>query len=137
MTRPAPGAPTLVPLVLGVFAVALLPWTFVYISALPSRHVTRHWDLIWVGFDLAIAVMLAATALAAAFHRVWLPALAGATAALLAADAWFDVGTAGPGQPLVLASLEAGLAELPLAALCIWVALDASWATRGRRRAAA
>jgi hypothetical protein len=125
-------ATTWVPAVLGIFALALIPWTFLHIASLPARHVTRHWDLIWVGFDLAIAAMLATTALAARFGRAWLPAAASATAALLAADAWFDVGTAGPGRPLLVAGLEAGLAELPLVVLCIWLTVDATWATRGR-----
>lgn len=133
MLKPVRGAPIWVPVVLGLFAVGLVPWTFLYIAALPSHHVTRHWDQIWVGFDLAIAAMLSTTALAAAFRRDWLPAAAASAATLLAADAWFDVGTAGPGRPLVLAALEAVLAELPLAALCIWIAVDSRWATRGRR----
>jgi len=125
-------ATTWVPALLGIFALALIPWTFIFIAALPAHHVTRHWDLIWVGFDLAIAAMLATTALAAWFGRTWLPAAAAASAALLAADAWFDIGTADPGRPLFIAGLEAGLGELPLAVLCIWLTVDATWATRGR-----
>jgi hypothetical protein len=121
-----------VPAVLGIFALALIPWTFIYIAALPAHHVTRHWDAIWVGFDLAIAAMLTTTALAARFGRAWLPAAASASAALLAADAWFDIGTADPGRPLVVAAFEAGLVELPLAVLCIWLTVDATWAARGR-----
>jgi uncharacterized membrane protein len=74
-------ATTWVPAVLGIFALALIPWTFIYIDALPAHHVTRHWDLVWVGFDLAIAAMLTMTALAARFGRVWLPAAAAASAA--------------------------------------------------------
>jgi len=128
-------ATTWVPAVLGVFAIALLPWTFLYIAALPTHHSTRHWDVIWIGFDLAIAAMLATTALAARYGRQWLPASAAATAALLAADAWFDLGTAHSGRPLVIAGLEAGLAELPLAVLCVWLTVDATWSTRGRASA--
>jgi hypothetical protein len=45
------------------------------------------------------------------------------------------VGTADPGRPLVFAGLEAGLAELPLAILCVWLTVDATWATRGRAHA--
>jgi hypothetical protein len=123
------------PAVLGLFGLALIPWTFIYIVALPAHHVTRHWDAIWVGFDLAIAAMLVTTALAARFGRAWLPAAAAASAALLASDAWFDVGTADPGRPLLVAGLEAGFAELPLAIMCVWLAVDATWATRGRASA--
>src|SRR5262245_5405426 len=126
------GRPTTwVPMALGMFALALIPWTFIYIAALPAHHVTRHWDLIWVGFDLAIAAMLAATALAAYFGRAWLPAAAAASAALLASDAWFDLGTADPGRPLLVAGLDAGFLELPLVVLCAWLTIDATWANRG------
>jgi hypothetical protein len=125
-------ATTWVPAVLAIFALGLLPWTFLYIAALPTHHETRHWDVIWIGFDLVIAAMLATTALAARYGRAWLPAAAAATAALLVADAWFDLGTAHSGRPLIVAGLEAGLAELPLAILCVWLAVDATWATRGR-----
>jgi hypothetical protein len=128
-------ATTWVPAVLGIFGLALIPWTFIYIAALPAHHVTRHWDAIWIGFDLAIAAMLVTTAIAARFGRAWLPAAAAASAALLASDAWFDVGTADPGRPLVVAGLEAGLAELPLAILCVWLTVDATWATRGHAQA--
>jgi hypothetical protein len=128
-------ATTWVPAVLGIFALALIPWTFFHIASLPSHHVTRHWDLIWIGFDLAIAAMLGVTALAARFGRAWLPAAAAASAALLASDAWFDVASARPGRQLIVAGLEAGLAELPLAIVCVWLAVDATWATRGRASA--
>ncbi len=45
-------------------------------------------------------------------------------AGLLVCDAWFDVLTARHGGELVEATLEAGLVELPLAALCFWLATD-------------
>jgi hypothetical protein len=46
------------------------------------------------------------------------------TGTLLVCDAWFDVLTAQPGSELLESLAEAGLAELPLAALCFWLAVD-------------
>ena len=46
-------------------AVALVPWTLYLTFTLPSRHVTFHYDLAWVGFDVALAASFAATAWAA------------------------------------------------------------------------
>ena len=53
--------------------------------------------------------------------RAGLPATAGA--ALLLADAWFDVCTSPPGLDRLLAVGEAVLVELPLVAAAIWLAV--------------
>ena len=50
---------------LSLTAVGLVPWTLWLTFSLPSRHVTEHYDLAWVGFDIALALAFAATALAA------------------------------------------------------------------------
>jgi len=47
-----------------------------------------------------------------------------ATAALLVVDAWFDTTTAAAGSDFAAATMAPG-AELPLAALCGWLALRA------------
>jgi hypothetical protein len=104
-------------------AVALVPWTLWLTFSLPSKHVTRHYDLAWVGFDIGLAAMFAVTAHAGYRRSPILPALAAATAAMLVCDAWFDIVTSASGER-VEAILEAGLAELPLAALCAFVAYD-------------
>jgi hypothetical protein len=56
-----------------------------------------------------------------------------AGAALLLADAWFDVCTSPPGLDRLLAVGEAVLVELPLAAAAIWLAVALTRGT-GRRR---
>jgi hypothetical protein len=48
-----------------------------------------------------------------------------ATAALLLADAWFDVTTAPPDRPLLVALLLAVFVELPAAAIALRVHRDA------------
>jgi hypothetical protein len=43
---------------------------------------------------------------------------------LLVCDAWFDLLTSRTTSELVQAALEAALVELPLAALCFWMAIN-------------
>jgi hypothetical protein len=113
-------------LVLGGVAVALFPWTAYLSATLPSSHVTHHWDLAWAGFDLFEAVALVATLLAIVRRSALLPMLAAIAGTALLCDAWFDLVTAHPGRELRWALLEALLGELPLAALCFWIAFEVS-----------
>ena len=50
---------------LGLIAVLLVPWTLWLTFTLPTRHVTHHYRLAWVGFDICLAAAFAATAIAA------------------------------------------------------------------------
>jgi hypothetical protein len=106
-----------------VGAVVLIPWALFLAYTLPARHRVVHWDAIWVGFDLALAMALLLTAIAAIRGRPWLAIPATAAATLLVCDAWFDVLTARGTHEVTTALLEAVLVELPLAGLCIWMAL--------------
>ena len=104
-------------------ALVLVPWTVALAALLPSRHETVHWNLTWVGFDALLALVLALLALALVRRSPWRQHAGVAAAVFLACDTWFDVTTATPGRELVLAVLEATLIELPLAALCILIAI--------------
>jgi hypothetical protein len=117
--------PPWVPVLLGAVAVGLVPWTLWLTFSLPSRHITRHYDLAWVGFDVALAATFAATAAAAVRWSAWLEPIAAVTGTLLVCDAWFDVVTSGGRGERLEALLEACLAELPLAAVCAWIVWDA------------
>ena len=110
----------LVALAVGVF---MLPWCVVLGMTLPAGTFVPNWSLAWVGLDFAeaVAALLTAWLLSRGSPRASLPATAGA--ALLCADAWFDVCTSGGGLPRVLAVGEALGAELPLAAAAIWLAV--------------
>jgi hypothetical protein len=105
-------------------AVVLVPWTVVLTATLPAEHRAPHWSIAWGGFDVALALAIAATAWCCARRPGWLPVPASITATLLICDAWFDLLTARAGSELLEAALEAALAELPLAALCLWLAVD-------------
>jgi hypothetical protein len=114
-----------VTLLLGLVAVFLVPWTLYLTFTLPSRHVTHHYDLAWVGFDVALACAFAATTLAALRRSHWLVPLAAVTGTMLVSDAWFDVVTSQNGGERWEAVAEAVFAELPLAALCAFIVYDA------------
>jgi hypothetical protein len=119
--------------ILGGVAVALLPWT-VYLSiTLPPRHESVHWDIVWPGLDVGIAVAVAATVLGLVRLSDQLPVIASVAGTLLLCDAWFDTLTSQPGSELAWAVVEALLAELPLAAFCFWIAFDAESVAVARR----
>jgi hypothetical protein len=110
---------------LALVAVALVPWTLYLTFTLPSRHVTLHYDLAWVGFDIALAASFAATAWAAFRGTQWLVPLAAVTGTMLCCDAWFDVVTSQSGAEMWEAVAEAVFVELPLAAVCAFIVYDA------------
>jgi hypothetical protein len=112
-------------LLLVLVAVALVPWILYLTFTLPSRHLTLHYDLAWVGFDIALTAAFAATAWAALRGSHWLVPLAAVTGTMLVCDAWFDVVTSQMGTELWEAVAEAAIAELPLAAVCAFIVYDA------------
>jgi hypothetical protein len=117
--------PRWVTLLLGVVALGLVPWTLYLTFTLPSRHVTFHYDLAWIGFDLALLASFTATAWAGFRGSQWLAPLAAVTGTMLVCDAWFDVVTSQGGTEMWEAVAEAVLAELPLAAVCAFIVYDA------------
>ena len=106
-------------------AVGLVPWTLYLTLALPSRHVTTHYDLAWVGFDIALAGAFAGTAWAAVRSPGWLVPLAAVTGTMLVCDAWFDIVTSRGAGEIGEAAAEAVLVELPLAGVCAFIVYDA------------
>lgn len=115
---------------LAAAALFLVPWALWLARTLPGTHASRHWALAWAGFDGALALGLASTAISAIRHSPWLVVAASATGTLLVVDAWFDVLTARSGGELVAATAEAALVELPLAALSFWIVRDAERAIK-------
>ena len=77
-------------------ALVLVPWIVVLATRLPATHAAPHWNLTWAGFDVALTLLLIPVAAAAWRHSPWLEGAATAAAALLLADAWFDVTTLRP-----------------------------------------
>ena len=78
----------------------------------------------WAGFDLFEALALAATVVAMARRSVFVTVFASVAGTALLCDAWFDLVTAQPGREFGWALLFALVGELPLAALCFWIAFE-------------
>ncbi|HET8765767.1 MAG TPA: hypothetical protein VFM86_00425 [Pedococcus sp.] len=108
-------------LLLLVAAAALVPWAAYLGVSLPTRYTVSTWSLAWVGFDVLVAALLAATAWLGLRRRPEFALAAVAAAGMLGADAWFDVTTANAGDRLG-SVLSAVLVELPLAVALVVVA---------------
>ncbi|MCO6009289.1 hypothetical protein NE236_30390 [Actinoallomurus purpureus] len=117
--------PSRVGLVLIGAGLALVPWLFVLASSLPATATAAHWPAAWVGLDTLEALALVTTGVLVTRHDPRRCLTAMVTATLLAVDAWFDVSTAAPGADQVTAVAMAVLLEVPLAALCVVLALRA------------
>jgi hypothetical protein len=107
---------------MSVAAAALVPWTIYLGVSLPDRYVARHWTLTWVGFDVVLATMFAATTVLGLLRRQLVALTSFASGVLLLCDAWFDVTTANAhDRPFAIAT--AVVAEVPIAALLLSSAL--------------
>ncbi len=112
--------------VLAAIALLLPPWAVYLAVVLPGEHVTPNWDVVWVGFDLALSALAAAALVALRRRSRWTPVLGGALAAALVCDAWFDVMTS-TGEERALAVALALLVELPVAAIAALVGVRSRW----------
>jgi hypothetical protein len=104
-------------------ALFLPGWALYLAVVLPREHVAGNWDVVWVGFDLGLAVLAALGVVALRRRSEWTPVLGGALAAALACDAWFDVVTSS-GDDRLLAIGLALLVELPIAAVAAVVGIQ-------------
>lgn len=106
-------------------AIAELLWVIYLGWTLPRHYVANHWEVAWVGLDVAEIGMLLATAWAAWRQRAVVILFSIVLATLLIVDAWFDITTARRGD-LLQGALLAVFVEIPLAALLLWIAWRAS-----------
>lgn len=109
-------------LVYGAIGLGLLPWAVWLSASLRPEHLSARWDVAWSGFDVGLAICFCGTAFAAYRRSPWVGALAAATGTLLLTDAWFDVMLESHGSELQVAIFEAVVFEIPVAALCFWIA---------------
>ena len=108
---------------LGACAALLLPWVVVLAATLPAHTIARNWATAWSGFDVLLSVMLGLTAWLRRRGDARVGALAGASAAMLVVDAWFDTSTSALGLDCATAWFSAVFIELPLAFFCARIAL--------------
>src|SRR5215813_7154982 len=94
-------------------------WIGVLEVKLPRDYRAGGWRAAWVGFDIGLLLVFAATAWAAWRRRQVLIVCLIVLAALLCCDAWFDItldwGTGG----FMVSVLSAALVELPLAVVAL------------------
>jgi hypothetical protein len=108
-----------------VLAIGTVPWVVYLAVTLPHRATFAHYRMVWVGFDCGLIAVLGLTALLAWWGRPQVALTATAAATMLLVDAWFDVLTTPSGGQRYLAVTLAVLVELPLAAICLWIAVHA------------
>ena len=113
--------------------VVLIPWTALLFATLPRHYVANHWDLAWGGFDIGLGVALATTAVLVARRSPFAEVTAAVTGTLLVCDAWFDILTSRGTSDIAQATASALLIELPLAALCFWMARNLAHAVEVAR----
>jgi hypothetical protein len=114
-------------------AVVLIPWTALLFLTLPPHYAASHWRLAWGGFDVGLGIALATTGLTVARRSPFAEVTATITGTLLCCDAWFDVLTSRGVSDIAQAAASAVLVELPLAALCFWMARNLAHAVEVAR----
>lgn len=124
--------PWVAPALLGC-AVVLVPWTAFLFVTLPRDYVANHWQVAWGGFDIGLGVALASTAVMVVRRSPFAEVTATITGTLLVCDAWFDVLTSRGLSDVVQAGVFALVIELPLAALCFWMARNLAHAVEVAR----
>jgi hypothetical protein len=113
--------------------VVLIPWTAVLFVTLPRHYSANHWPIAWGGFDIALGLALASTAVMVARRSPFAEVTATITGTLLCCDAWFDILTSRGTSDIAQAVVSAVFVELPLAALCFWMSRNLAHAVEVAR----
>jgi hypothetical protein len=99
--------------------VLLSIWIGVLEVKLPRDYRAGGWRAAWVGFDIALLLVFAATAWAAWRRRQVLIGCLIVLATLLCCDAWFDIALDWGTRGFMVSVLSAAVIELPLAVLAL------------------
>lgn len=118
--------PTWAAILYGAAGGILIPWTVNLAQTLPERHIARHWDAAWVGFDVFMISLLLVTAILALNKNIYVVLTSSALGTILLIDGWFDVLTAKSGHEQHESLLIALLIEVPLALLTFYLAIKAT-----------
>ncbi len=107
-------------------AAFLVPWTIFLSLSLPTHTISRHWDIVWSGFDVSVFIMLLLTAYFIARKSIWVTLTASSVATSLFIDAWFDILTARHGIDEFHATMLAIFVEIPVALMSFYFAFQAA-----------
>jgi len=103
-------------------AVLLIPWIAQLATTLPNHHSSHQWRLAWTGFDAALTLAFAFTALAGWRRRQIAITALTVLGVLLLCDAWFDITLSWGTSEQTASVLTAVLAEAPVAILAFALA---------------
>jgi hypothetical protein len=109
-------------------AIVLVPWTIALSLTLPSRYTSHQWRLAWVGFDVALLVVLAVTGWSGWRSRQIVVTALVVTGTLLLCDAWFDLTMSWSTGEQTAALITAACVEIPFA---LWLFVIAGRLLRG------
>lgn len=102
-------------------ASALIPWIVFLGFSLPPKYDAGHWNVLWIGFDVALVAVLGYAAWAAWFRRQILASTAIVAGTLLLCDAWFDIITSIGHRDEWVTLLTGFGCELPLGVFLFWL----------------
>jgi hypothetical protein len=102
-----------------VGVVLLSIWIWVLVVKLPRDYRAGGWRAAWVGFDIGLLLVFAATAWAAWRRRQVLIGCLVVLATLLCCDAWFDIALDWGTRGFMVSVLSAAVIELPMAVLAL------------------
>lgn len=100
----------------------MIPWIAYLAVTLPRRAISPHYRGSWVIYDVALCIVLARIGWLAHRRNPKIVVTAATGAALLFADAWFDVSSAYGNDDHIQALCFAVFLEIPGALLCLTIA---------------
>ena len=102
----------------------LVPWLLYMSIRLPDVPRAHNWSLMWTGIDVAEAIGLIVTGVMVWRRSARRAVPAAITCAVLVLDAWVDITTSAAGAATTLAIAMAVVVEIPVAVLCLVVAIS-------------
>lgn len=107
-----------------LISVGMIPWVIYLAYTLHAQHISRNWDITWVGLDIAQISSLLITGMLTKIKSIYMVFTATITGTLFLTDAWFDIlgyklGTIGSSEAIVMATLG----EIPLALMSYALAI--------------
>ena len=120
--------PRWVALVFFAICLGLIPQILNLSSSLNEVALANHWRTVWVGLDIAEAVVFFLTAWFLFRRSILVTVTASMAAAMLWMDAWFDALTSVRQTDIDTATYLAAFVEVPLGLFCLYVALRSLWA---------
>jgi hypothetical protein len=103
-------------------AILLVPWVGVLFAALPDHHSAHQWRIAWGGFDVALTLAFATTALLGWRRLQLVTTSLVVLGVLLLCDAWFDVTLSWGTSEQAASILSAAILEVPVAIISIVLA---------------